>query len=266
MDLLIRTSGEHRLSDFLLWQSRYAQLVFSNTLWPDYSFWDLLQALVQYQRSYPELQKIQQTATESIDTNTDNTSCSSQGESETDVMSVLGHASDTSKPINNKQSAGSTADVTDVDTSDSSTSSESRPSSPVTSSSQPFRSTTLLRLAPASILSQHQRLGVSRQEKDCHVLADDHELHTPLDGSSLSEHHDCQHDMTSDTLHISSQDGPQQPAQDNITKGAAQPMLLSEYSGKPPPKTLRAEVDCRQFLPDSLNRRKPHKVLSDTTK
>lgn len=264
MDLLIRTSGEHRLSDFLLWQSRYAQLVFSNTLWPDYSFWDLLQALVQYQRSYPELQKIQQTATESIDTNTDSTSCSSQGESETDVMSVIGHAADTSKPVDKGQSAGSTADVTDVDTSDSSTSSESRPSSPVTSSSQPFRSSALLRLAPASMMSQHQRLGVSGPEKDCHGLADDQELHTALDRSSLSEHHDCQHDMMSDTLHISSQGAPQQPAQDSITKGAAQPMLLSVYSGKPPPKTLCAEVDCRQFLP-SLNRRKPHKVFSDTT-
>ncbi|KAL0037676.1 hypothetical protein WJX77_007334 [Trebouxia sp. C0004] len=62
VDLLIRTSGEHRLSDFMLWQSRYAQLVFSNTLWPDYSFWDLLQALVQYQRNYPDLEKIQQMA------------------------------------------------------------------------------------------------------------------------------------------------------------------------------------------------------------
>ena len=58
VDLLIRTSGEHRLSDFLLWQSHFALLSFSDTLWPDYSFWDLLQALVQYQRSYPKLQEL----------------------------------------------------------------------------------------------------------------------------------------------------------------------------------------------------------------
>ena len=36
-DLIIRTSGEHRLSNFLLWQSAYAELVFIDTLWPDFS-------------------------------------------------------------------------------------------------------------------------------------------------------------------------------------------------------------------------------------
>jgi undecaprenyl diphosphate synthase len=36
LDLLIRTSGEHRLSNFLLWQSAYAELVFVDTLWPDF--------------------------------------------------------------------------------------------------------------------------------------------------------------------------------------------------------------------------------------
>ncbi len=36
-DLIIRTSGEHRLSNFLLWQSAYAELVFVDTLWPDFS-------------------------------------------------------------------------------------------------------------------------------------------------------------------------------------------------------------------------------------
>jgi undecaprenyl diphosphate synthase len=37
VDLLIRTGGEQRLSNFLLWQSAYAELVFTSTLWPDYS-------------------------------------------------------------------------------------------------------------------------------------------------------------------------------------------------------------------------------------
>jgi undecaprenyl diphosphate synthase len=35
-DLVIRTSGEHRLSNFLLWQSAYAELLFLDTLWPDF--------------------------------------------------------------------------------------------------------------------------------------------------------------------------------------------------------------------------------------
>ena len=37
IDLLIRTSGEHRLSNFLLWQVAYAEFFFTNTLWPDFS-------------------------------------------------------------------------------------------------------------------------------------------------------------------------------------------------------------------------------------
>ncbi|MDT9597688.1 isoprenyl transferase [Sphingosinicella rhizophila] len=36
LDLLIRTSGEHRLSNFLLWQSAYSELLFTDTLWPDF--------------------------------------------------------------------------------------------------------------------------------------------------------------------------------------------------------------------------------------
>ena len=36
LDLLIRTSGEKRLSNFLLWQAAYAELVFIDTLWPDF--------------------------------------------------------------------------------------------------------------------------------------------------------------------------------------------------------------------------------------
>jgi undecaprenyl diphosphate synthase len=47
-DLLIRTSGEHRLSNFLLWQSAYSELVFSDTLWPDFDRDDLAAALDEY--------------------------------------------------------------------------------------------------------------------------------------------------------------------------------------------------------------------------
>ncbi len=47
-DLLIRTSGEHRLSNYLLWQSAYSELVFSDTLWPDFDNDDLAAALDEY--------------------------------------------------------------------------------------------------------------------------------------------------------------------------------------------------------------------------
>lgn len=50
LDLVIRTSGEHRLSNFLLWQSAYAELVFVETLWPDFRKEALLECLAEYQR------------------------------------------------------------------------------------------------------------------------------------------------------------------------------------------------------------------------
>jgi undecaprenyl diphosphate synthase len=47
-DLLIRTSGELRISNFLLWQLAYAELVFVDKLWPDFEGRDLREALAQY--------------------------------------------------------------------------------------------------------------------------------------------------------------------------------------------------------------------------
>ncbi len=47
-DLIIRTSGEHRLSNFLLWQSAYAELMFVDTLWPDFSREKFLEALARF--------------------------------------------------------------------------------------------------------------------------------------------------------------------------------------------------------------------------
>ena len=47
-DLVIRTGGEHRLSNFLIWQSAYAELITSDTLWPDYGPEDLDGALAEY--------------------------------------------------------------------------------------------------------------------------------------------------------------------------------------------------------------------------
>ncbi|MBN2397449.1 MAG: isoprenyl transferase [Deltaproteobacteria bacterium] len=49
-DLLIRTSGEYRLSNFLLWQLAYTELYFTDVLWPDFSRDDLIEAIVDYQR------------------------------------------------------------------------------------------------------------------------------------------------------------------------------------------------------------------------
>jgi undecaprenyl diphosphate synthase len=48
-DLIIRTSGEKRISNFLLWQAAYAELYFTDTLWPDFEEQDLLAAILDYQ-------------------------------------------------------------------------------------------------------------------------------------------------------------------------------------------------------------------------
>lgn len=50
VDLLIRTSGEQRISNFLLWQIAYAELYFTNTLWPDFTKEDLYKAIIEYQK------------------------------------------------------------------------------------------------------------------------------------------------------------------------------------------------------------------------
>jgi undecaprenyl diphosphate synthase len=49
VDLLIRTSGEHRISNFLLWQIAYAELYFTQVLWPDFGEVDLYEAIISYQ-------------------------------------------------------------------------------------------------------------------------------------------------------------------------------------------------------------------------
>lgn len=50
VDLLIRTSGEHRISNFLLWQIAYAELYFVDVLWPDFKENDLYEAIISYQK------------------------------------------------------------------------------------------------------------------------------------------------------------------------------------------------------------------------
>ena len=49
-DLIIRTSGEERMSGFMLWQGAYSELVFMDVFWPDFRFIDLLRAIRTYQR------------------------------------------------------------------------------------------------------------------------------------------------------------------------------------------------------------------------
>lgn len=50
VDLVIRTSGERRLSDFLLWESAYAELYFTDRLWPDFDADDLAEALASFHK------------------------------------------------------------------------------------------------------------------------------------------------------------------------------------------------------------------------
>ncbi|AIN74157.1 undecaprenyl diphosphate synthase [Flavobacterium psychrophilum DSM 3660] len=50
VDLVIRTSGEHRISNFLLWQIAYAEFYFTYVLWPDFSEENLYEAIISYQK------------------------------------------------------------------------------------------------------------------------------------------------------------------------------------------------------------------------
>ena len=49
-ELIVRTSGELRISNFLIWQAAYSEFYFSDKLWPDFTFEDLEQAINSYQK------------------------------------------------------------------------------------------------------------------------------------------------------------------------------------------------------------------------
>ena len=49
-DLLIRTSGEMRISNYLIWQIAYSEMHFTDTLWPDFSPEEFLQAIIDFQK------------------------------------------------------------------------------------------------------------------------------------------------------------------------------------------------------------------------
>jgi undecaprenyl diphosphate synthase len=61
-ELLIRTSGEMRLSNFLLWQTAYTELYFTKTLWPDFRKEDLYEAICEYQKRERRFGKVLDTA------------------------------------------------------------------------------------------------------------------------------------------------------------------------------------------------------------
>lgn len=56
-DLLIRTSGEVRLSDFLMWQISNTCIYFTKALWPEFTVWDFIHAIFYYQKCYPDLKR-----------------------------------------------------------------------------------------------------------------------------------------------------------------------------------------------------------------
>ena len=63
-ELMIRTSGEHRISNFLLWQLAYSELYFTSKLWPDFREEDLYDALICYQRRERRFGKTSEQLTE----------------------------------------------------------------------------------------------------------------------------------------------------------------------------------------------------------
>jgi undecaprenyl diphosphate synthase len=62
-ELLIRTSGEHRISNFLLWQIAYTELYFSDVYWPDFEREDFFKAIVDFQHRERRFGKISEQLT-----------------------------------------------------------------------------------------------------------------------------------------------------------------------------------------------------------
>lgn len=56
LDLMIRTSGEVRLSDFLLWQSNMSTLAFDKKTWPEFTIWNFYSCILKFQLNYKNIQ------------------------------------------------------------------------------------------------------------------------------------------------------------------------------------------------------------------
>jgi len=67
-DLLIRTSGEMRISNFLLWQIAYSEIYITETLWPDFRMTDLLEAILDYQKRDRRFGGLSPTSMERLET------------------------------------------------------------------------------------------------------------------------------------------------------------------------------------------------------
>jgi undecaprenyl diphosphate synthase len=77
VDLLIRTGGEMRLSDFLLWESAYAELLFTDRMWPDFDMTDFDAALDEYNRRERRFGEVTETSLHStISTSANQLICS----------------------------------------------------------------------------------------------------------------------------------------------------------------------------------------------
>jgi undecaprenyl diphosphate synthase len=61
---MIRTSGEHRISNFLMWQLAYAELYFTDKLWPEFERQDFFDAIVDYQKRERRFGKTSEQLTE----------------------------------------------------------------------------------------------------------------------------------------------------------------------------------------------------------
>ena len=62
VDLLVRTSGESRLSDFLPWQARSAQIIFLDVLWPEITFWEMAAAVARFQAGHLTMGRVRKRA------------------------------------------------------------------------------------------------------------------------------------------------------------------------------------------------------------